>query len=153
MAPRFGATKFRNAVPAIPPRDQWYRTHLPSASDAPANTSSFSSVVKTNREWMVTLTPSGDASVRGYASVGEREGEAWNGRLGTVLDWDLSRLEDGGMVVAGGDGSVSILRSGRCAVSGVGRTEVGARNPVYQQDLGYNALRVAAWARGTRAQD
>ncbi|GMK55984.1 hypothetical protein CspeluHIS016_0210400 [Cutaneotrichosporon spelunceum] len=108
MAPRtFGATKFRNAVPAIPARDQWYRTHLPPTSAAPPNTSSYSGVVKTTREAVITLAPSGDASVRSYAAVGEHEGEAWVGKLGPVADWDVSRLEDGGMLVAGNDGTAT----------------------------------------------
>lgn len=108
MAPRtFGATKFRNAVPAIPHRDEWYRTALPGAAAAPPNTSAYSSVVKTSRELVITLAPNGDASVRSYAAVGASEGDVWSGKLGPVADWDISRLEDGGMVVAGNDGTVS----------------------------------------------
>lgn len=107
MRQQFGATKFRNAVPAVPARDHWYRTHLPSASDAPQNTVAYSSVVKTNREHVVTVTPSGDVSIRRYDAVGDKEGEAWQGKLGSVADWDLSRLEGGDMVVAGADGTVS----------------------------------------------
>lgn len=109
MAPKFGATKFRNAVPNVPHRDGWYRTNLATlASDAPSNTSQFSSAIKTNRESVLTLTPGGDASIRLYSAVGENEGAVWSGKLGGVVaDWDVSRLEDAGMVVAGGDGSVS----------------------------------------------
>lgn len=107
MRQQFGATKFRNAVPAVPPRDAWYRSHLPAASDAPQNTVAYSSVVKTNRQHVITVTPSGDVSIRDYDSVGEKEGEAWNGKIGPVADWDLSRLEGADMVVAGTDGTVS----------------------------------------------
>lgn len=108
MAPRtFGATKFRNAVPSIPPREEWYRTYLPSSASAPANTTAYSGVVKTTREAVVTLTPGGDASVRSYTATGEHEGDVWSGKLGPVADWDVSRLEDGGMLVAGNDGTVS----------------------------------------------
>lgn len=108
MAPRtFGATKFRNAVPAIPDREEWYRTGLPSSGSAPANTSAYSGVVKTWRGGVLTLTPGGDTSVRAYGAAGEREGEVWSGKLGPVADWDVSRLEDTGMVVAGTDGTVS----------------------------------------------
>lgn len=108
MRRQFGATKFRNAVPAVPARDAWYRSHLPSASDAPQNTTAYSSIVKTDREHVVTVTPSGDISIRRYSSVGEKEGDAWNGKLGPVADWDLSRLEGGDIVVAGTDGTVSL---------------------------------------------
>ncbi len=108
MAPRtFGATKFRNAVPAIPARDEWYRTHLPPASSAPPNTTTYSGLVKTTREAVITLSPGGDASVRPYCAVGEREGDVWAGKIGPVADWDVSRLEDAGMIVAGNDGTVS----------------------------------------------
>lgn len=103
MRQLFGATKFRNAVPAVPARDAWYRTGLPSAGDAPQNTTVYSSVVKTNREYVVTLAPSGEASIRPYSSVGENEGKVWQGKFGAVSDWDLSRLEGGEVVVANGN--------------------------------------------------
>ncbi|KLT40440.1 DUF1900-domain-containing protein [Cutaneotrichosporon oleaginosum] len=108
MAPRtFGATKFRNAVPAIPARDEWYRTHLPPSSAAPPNTTAYSGLVKTTREAIITLAPSGDASVRSYSAIGESEGQVWAGKFGAVADWDASRLEDGGMVIAGNDGTAT----------------------------------------------
>ncbi|KAL1411200.1 hypothetical protein Q8F55_002151 [Vanrija albida] len=115
-SPRFGATKFRNAVPHFPPRDEWYRSSLPHAADAPPNTSQFSSVVKTNREHVVTLAPSGDASIRAYDAVGAKEGEAWAGKLGAgVADWDLGRLEGGELIVAGTNGTVSYYNAGGAA--------------------------------------
>ncbi|BEJ15558.1 hypothetical protein CspHIS471_0501630 [Cutaneotrichosporon sp. HIS471] len=108
MAPRtFGATKFRNAVPAIPTRDEWYRTHLSPASSAPPNTSTYSGLVKTTREAVIILAPNGDASVRPYSAIGEHEGEVWTGKIGPVADWDVSRLEDAGMLVAGNDGTAT----------------------------------------------
>jgi hypothetical protein len=105
MAPKFGASKFRNAVPTVPARDAWYRSNL--TSNAPNNTAVYSSVVKANTEHVVTLTPAGDVSVRAYDAVGEKEKDAWSGKFGGVLDWDLSRLEDRGMYVAGADATVS----------------------------------------------
>ncbi|KIR37980.1 actin cross-linking [Cryptococcus deuterogattii 99/473] len=104
---RFGASKYRNAVPSIPHRDGWYRAGLPSAS-ATSNTSSavttFSSEIKTNREWIVTLTQAGDLSYRPYHgdSISLKVGSG-----GGVGDWDLSRCEDGLLVVGGLDGAVS----------------------------------------------
>lgn len=110
--PRFGATKFRNAVPGFPPRDEWYRSSLPHAADAPPNTSQFSSVVKTNREHVVTVALSGDASIRAYDAVGANEGQTWTGKLGAgVADWDLGRVEGGELIVAGTNGTVGVLHS------------------------------------------
>lgn len=105
MAPKFGATKFRNAVPAIPGREEWYRTNL--TSDSAANTSGFSSSIKANREYIVTLSPNGDCSVRAYSSLGAEESHAWSGKLQPCSNWDLSLLEGGGLWVAGTDGTVS----------------------------------------------
>lgn len=107
MRAKFGATKFRNAIAGIPAREEWYRSALPAADAAPANTSSYSSVIKTNREWIVTLAPNGDCSVRAYNAPGESGKPAWSGKLGGVADWDISPLEDGGFVAAHTDGTVS----------------------------------------------
>lgn len=124
MPPRFGATKFRNAVPAFPGKEDWYRSSLPGLNDAPQNTSSYSSVIKTSREWIVTLTPAGDCSVRGYKADGA-EPTLWSGKLGGVVDWDISGLEDGGMVIAHADGTVSRLQmwadGRRCITSLMGQ--------------------------------
>ena len=110
---RFGASKFRNAVPHIPSRDEWYRGGLPptSASNSTASTTStFSSELKANREWIVTLSPAGGLSYRGYEEVG-KDGQVGVvnglGGGGGVGDWDLSRLEDGMLVIGGLDGTVS----------------------------------------------
>lgn len=104
---RFGASKYRNAVPNIPHREEWYRSALPPAS-ATSTTSSavttFSSEIKTNREWIVTVTQAGDLSYRLYHgdSISLKVGSG-----GGVGDWDLSRLEDGLLVIGGLDGTVS----------------------------------------------
>ena len=110
MAPfnRFGASKYRNAVPHIPGKEEWYRTNLPPTSSSTASAvSTFSSKVKTNRQHIVTVTPSGDVSWRPYASGSGDVGMAKAG-AGTMGDWDLSRLEGGLIAVGGTDGSVSV---------------------------------------------
>ncbi|WVR05042.1 hypothetical protein IAU60_002054 [Kwoniella sp. DSM 27419] len=107
-ASRFGASKYRNAVPYIPPREEFYRSSLPpfsSASSTSSNVSTFSSEIKTSREWIVTVSQAGDMSYRGY------EGEAGVIKVGSgggVGDWDLSRLEDGLAAIGGLDGGVSV---------------------------------------------
>ncbi|OXB39193.1 actin cross-linking [Cryptococcus neoformans] len=107
---RFGASKYRNAVPNIPHREEWYRSALPPAS-ATSTTSSavttFSSEIKTNREWIVTVTQAGDLSYRLYHgdSISLKVGSG-----GGVGDWDLSRLEDGLLVIGGLDGAVSVYQ-------------------------------------------
>ncbi|KAK8869948.1 hypothetical protein IAR55_000517 [Kwoniella newhampshirensis] len=109
MAPsRFGGSKYRNAVPHVPPREEWYRNSLPPASSSTTTSSSlstFSSEVKTNREWIVTVTQSGDLSFRGYeGGVGTLK----VGSGGGVGDWDLGALEGGLIAVGGLDGAVSV---------------------------------------------
>ncbi|ORY22755.1 putative actin cross-linking [Naematelia encephala] len=116
---RFGASKFRNAVPHIPGREEWYRGKLPvTASSSASPLSTFSSEIKTNREWIVTLTPTGDLSYRRYTSHSgsEEVGTAKVGSGGGVGDWDLSRLEDGTVAVGGLDGSVSIIIYGKSSL-------------------------------------
>lgn len=113
MAPaRFGASKFRNAVTYVPPREEWYRDDLPATSSSSSTSSSastFSSEIKTNREWIVTLSPSGELSYRGY-EASKPEGRTCVvkglGAGGGVGDWDLSRLEGGVLAIGGLDGSV-----------------------------------------------
>ena len=108
---RFGASKYRNAVPHLPSREEWYRGDLPasSPSSSASSISTFSSEIKTNRQWIVTLTPSGELSYRLYAKSDEDIviGVGKVGGGGGVGDWDLSQLEGGRLVVGGLDGSVS----------------------------------------------
>lgn len=107
---RFGASKFRNATPVIPGRDEWYRTHLPQASSSnstSSSTSTFSSEVKSSRRWIITISPSGEVSWRRYSSTSGKEGEAGSMKVGSVGDWDISGLEDETLVVGGTDGTVS----------------------------------------------
>lgn len=106
MAPaRFGASKFRNATSSATPTETWYRTSLPATSSAQFTSSSslstFSSEIKTNRRWIVTVTPSGDVSWRSYS-----EGPVGTMKVGPVGDWDLSRLEDECLAIGGTDGNV-----------------------------------------------
>ena len=107
MAPlsRFGASKYRNATLHIPAKEEWYRSNLPPTGSSGSTTSTFSSEVKTNREFVVTLAPSGDLSWRGYKS-GDEVGKAKVGS-GTVSDWSLGKLEGGALAVGGVDGTVS----------------------------------------------
>jgi hypothetical protein len=63
-----------------------------------------------NREWIVTLSPAGELSYRGYDAIGTGDGARvlrGLGGGGGVGDWDLSRLEGGLVAVGGLDGSVS----------------------------------------------
>ncbi|WWD15778.1 hypothetical protein CI109_100201 [Kwoniella shandongensis] len=105
---RFGASKYRNAVPHVLPREEWYRTALPPASSSSSTSSTlstFSSEIKTNREWIVTVTQAGDLSYRGY------EGSAGTLKVGSgggVGDWDLGRLEGGLLAIGGLDGAVAV---------------------------------------------
>lgn len=110
---RFGASKFRNAQPYIPNREEWYRTNLPSSSSSTSSpTSTFSSEIKTNREWIVTLSPAGELSYRGYdVTFKDGVGVLKIGSGGGVGDWDLSRLEGGTLAIGGLDGSVSDVTS------------------------------------------
>ncbi|ODN73525.1 hypothetical protein L202_08026, partial [Cryptococcus amylolentus CBS 6039] len=104
---RFGASKYRNAVPQIPHNDTWYRGHLPPLNrDTTASAATtFTSEIKTTREWIVTVAPTGELSLRGYA------GEAVSIKVGSgggVGDWDVSRFEDGLLAVGGLGGAVSV---------------------------------------------
>lgn len=106
---RFGASKFRNAILHVPGRETWYRGDLPpggSSGSSASATSTFSSEIKTNREWIVTLTQGGDLSYRRYDAEGNDvvKGSA---KVGQVGDWDLSRLEGGHLAVGSVDGAVS----------------------------------------------
>jgi hypothetical protein len=104
---RFGASKFRNATSSATPTESWYRSNLPATASSTSTSSSlstFSSEIKTNRRWIVTVTPSGDMSWRGYS-----EGPVGTMKFGNVGDWDLSRLEDESLVIGGTDGNVSPL--------------------------------------------
>lgn len=106
---RFGASKFRNATPVVPGREEWYRSHLPQASSntTSSSTSTFSSEIKSSRKWIVTVSPSGEVSWRGYESTsgGERVGSM---KVEAVGDWDLSRLEDEKLIIGGMEGTVSL---------------------------------------------
>lgn len=123
---RFGASKFRNAVPAVPGREEWYRSQLPSASSSSStssSTSTFSSEVKSTRRWIVTATPSGDVSWRSYASPAGEGEDVGSMKLGagTVGDWDVSKLDDETLVIGGTDGMVC-LSSLNSASLGLGYT-------------------------------
>lgn len=107
---RFGASKFRNSIPHIPGREEWYRSGLAASSSSTTSaTSSFSSEIKTDRQLVVTVTPSGDISWRGYEAVGGQAvfGSGKVGGGGGVGDWDLGKVEGGELIIGGLDGSVS----------------------------------------------
>ncbi|WVQ98469.1 hypothetical protein IAU59_005595 [Kwoniella sp. CBS 9459] len=111
-ASRFGASKYRNAVPYIPPREEFYRHSLPPFALSSSNTTStaistFSSEIKTTREWIITLTAAGELSYRGYAE-GSQVGTTRVGSGGGVGDWDVSALEDGLIAVGGLDGAITV---------------------------------------------
>ncbi|OCF44702.1 actin cross-linking [Kwoniella heveanensis CBS 569] len=111
-ASRFGASKYRNAIPYIPPREEFYRHSLPpfalSSSNATSSAiSTFSSEIKTTREWIVTLTASGDLSYRSYAEGSEAK-TLKAGSGGGVGDWDVSPLEDGFIAIGGLDGAIAV---------------------------------------------
>nr|XP_019042887.1 actin cross-linking [Kwoniella bestiolae CBS 10118]OCF21817.1 actin cross-linking [Kwoniella bestiolae CBS 10118] len=111
MAPsKFGASKYRNSISSIPPREEFYRSHLPSQnSSSSSNLSTFSGEVKSNREWIVTVTAAGDLSYRKYGTyTGEEAGVEKVGKGGGIGDWDLSRLEDDTVVIGGLDGTISV---------------------------------------------
>lgn len=111
-ASRFGASKFRNAVPHVPPREEWYRGSLPASSSSTASaTSTFSSEVKANRTLLVTVTPTGDITWRGVQATEDAapKGQGKVGTGGSVGDWDLGRVEGGELVIGGADGSVSTM--------------------------------------------
>ncbi|OCF72031.1 actin cross-linking [Kwoniella mangroviensis CBS 8886] len=111
MAPsRFGASKYRNSVASVPPREEFYRSHLPSSTGSnSSNLSTFSGEIKSNREWIVTVTPAGDLSCRKYGDhSGENAKVEKVGKGGGVGDWDLSKLEDDQLVIGGLDGSISV---------------------------------------------
>ncbi|KAK4689936.1 coronin-7, partial [Tremellales sp. Uapishka_1] len=114
MAPpsRFGASKYRNSILFTPPRTEWNRTSLPSTASSTSTSalSTFSSEIKANREYVVTLTPGGELSCRRYGTLGSGDGVEVVKSLGggPVGDWDLSKLEDGLMVVGGVDGRISV---------------------------------------------
>ncbi|ODN89162.1 actin cross-linking [Cryptococcus wingfieldii CBS 7118] len=100
---RFGASKYRNAAPAIPPPATWYRGDLPPLT--PSAPTTFTSEIKTTREYIITVAPTGELSLRGYA------GQAASIKVGSgggVGDWDVSRLEDALLAVGGLDGAVSV---------------------------------------------
>ncbi|WWC85325.1 uncharacterized protein L201_000187 [Kwoniella dendrophila CBS 6074] len=110
--PRFGASKYRNSLTQIGPREEFYRGHLPPFSIAQNASSSsllttFSSEIKSNREWLVTVTPHGDLSYRGYR-IDSKAGIERVGQGGGVGDWDLSRLEDNTLIIGNLDGSISV---------------------------------------------
>jgi hypothetical protein len=88
--------------------DLWYRTNLPAAS---TSNPTFSSQIKTTYEWIVTLTPTGELSLRAYRSNGDKGVVTMRGLGGGggVGDWDVSQMEDGTLVVGGLDGSVRQL--------------------------------------------
>ncbi|WVQ71408.1 hypothetical protein IAR50_000944 [Cryptococcus sp. DSM 104548] len=104
---RFGASKYRNAVPSVPHRDEWYRGALPAVPTTTTSSAvtTISSEIKTTREWIITVAPTGELSCRGYA--GEVTGMKVESG-GGVGDWDVSRLEDGLLAVGGLDDKVSI---------------------------------------------
>ncbi|WVF72470.1 hypothetical protein IAT40_007285 [Kwoniella sp. CBS 6097] len=111
-ASRFGASKYRNAVPYIPPREEFYRHSLPPFALSSSNATSsalctFSSEIKTTREWIYTLTAAGDLSYRGYAE-GSEVGTMRVGSGGGVGDWDVSALEDGLIAIGGLDGAIAV---------------------------------------------
>ncbi|WVQ70262.1 uncharacterized protein L199_008488 [Kwoniella botswanensis] len=111
MAPsRFGASKYRNSLASVPPREEFYRSHLPpSTGSSSSNLSTFSGEIKSSREWIVTVTPAGDLSCRKYGDhSGEKASIEKVGKGGGVGDWDLSRLEDDKVVIGGLDGSISV---------------------------------------------
>ena len=100
---RFGASKYRNATPHVTAKEEWYRGQLPPTTSS-GSVTTFSSEVKTTREWVVTLTSGGELSWRSYK--GEDVGKAKVGS-GTVGDWDVSGLEGGLLAVGSTDGKVS----------------------------------------------
>ncbi|WVO12726.1 hypothetical protein L204_100334 [Cryptococcus depauperatus] len=105
---RFGASKYRNATASIPHPEEWYRGALPAAAALTTTSSvpsSFSSNIKTNRNWIITVTQTGELSCRSY------DGFVTSMRVGSgggIGDWDLSRLEDGLLVLGGLDGAISV---------------------------------------------
>ncbi|WWC61287.1 uncharacterized protein I303_103868 [Kwoniella dejecticola CBS 10117] len=110
MASRFGASKYRNSLLHYPPRDEFYRSHIPSGSTSTSTNSTFSSEIKNNRQWIVTITPAGDLTFRAHKVKDEEEQVGFErvGKGGGVGDWDLSRLEDGTVVIGNSDGSILI---------------------------------------------
>ena len=118
---RFGASKFRNAIPAIPPREEWYRSTLPSGGTSTnLQTSTFSSEVKANHLYIVTVTPSGGVTWRGYGKAASEDAKSGTVGAGTVGDWDLSQVGGGSVVVGGADGSVSARPDDRISAAGGG---------------------------------
>lgn len=114
MAPasRFTTSKFRNAQLHPSSRAEVLRGHLPFSASAASTTgvaanSTFSSEIKTNTDWIVTVSPAGDVSFRS-GSFGDVTGTAKAGSSG-VGDWDLSTLNDGVVAIGGLDGRVSAL--------------------------------------------
>ena len=114
---KFGASKFRNAVLSTPNPKEWYRSSLTSASSSTSSSiTTFSSEIKCNREWIVTVTPGGDISYRGYRrrkneSLDVGEGFVGSFKVGGVGDWDLGMVENGNgwdVGIGGLDGVVCI---------------------------------------------
>lgn len=60
----------------------------------------------------MTVSPSGELSLRGYGSHASEGVLVMRGLGGGggVGDWDVSQLEDGALVIGGIDGSVSYIR-------------------------------------------
>ena len=117
---RFAASKWRNSVAHVPGKEEWYRGQLPGTTTSSSSTSTFSSEIKANREWIVSLTPGGDLSYRKYKNREGDEGDVKRvtglGSGGGVGDWDLSRLEGGTVVIGGLDGSVSVKTLSQASV-------------------------------------
>jgi hypothetical protein len=108
---RFTTSKFRNAQLHPAARPELLRGQLPFSASAASTTgsaanSTFSSEIKTNYSYVVTVSPTGDLSFRAYSS-GTAVGAA-KVASGVVGDWDLSRLDDGLVVVGDLDGCVSL---------------------------------------------
>jgi hypothetical protein len=109
MSPVTNHTRYleakQRAVVNIPAREAWSREANSNSRSSTASTSSFSSEIKANRQYVVTLNSAGDLSWR--SSLGGLEvGSAKVGSGGGVGDWDLSALSGGLLAVGGLDGSV-----------------------------------------------
>ncbi|WWC69610.1 uncharacterized protein I206_103553 [Kwoniella pini CBS 10737] len=110
MAGRFGASKYRNSLIHYPTREEYYRKDLPQLTIFSGN--HFDNEIKSNRQWIVTLTSSGELTYREYKNDLNEEEEEMVGHArvgnGSITSWDLSKLEDGTMAIGNSDGSISI---------------------------------------------